>query len=77
MATNSKLSERFPKVIRPATMIVRGMAMGTKSAKEKNISLANKSGAMPLPTSSSINFQRNCIKNRNIDKKKVTAKGPT
>ena len=34
MATNSKLSLKFPKVINPATMMVNGMAIGTKSAKE-------------------------------------------
>jgi hypothetical protein len=34
IATNSKLSLKFPKVIKPATMIVSGIAIGTKSAKE-------------------------------------------
>jgi hypothetical protein len=34
MATSSKLSLKFPKVIKPATMIVSGIAIGTKSANE-------------------------------------------
>jgi hypothetical protein len=34
IATNSKLSLKLPKVIKPATMMVNGIAMGTKSANE-------------------------------------------
>jgi hypothetical protein len=77
MATNSKLSDRFPKVIRAATMTVRGKAIGTKSANESPINFNMTPVGMPFPTSSSMYFQRNCIKNKNKLSTKVTMNGPT
>ena len=77
MDTNSKLSDRFPKVIKPATITVIGSAIGTKSANESPINFSNTRVVMPLPTNSSMYFQRNCIKNRNKLSKNVTAKSRT
>jgi hypothetical protein len=76
IATNSKLSERFPKVINAATITVRGKAMGTKSAKDSPINLIKTPVGIPFPTNSSMYFHRNCIKKRNKLNTNVTMNGP-
>jgi len=75
-ATSSKLSDKFPNVINPATIMVKGNAIGTKSANDKKISFTMTKAGIPLPTSSSMYFQRNCIKNRNKLNTNVTKNGP-
>ena len=77
MATNSKLSDKLPNVISPATIIVSGNAIGTKSANDKNINFNITEAGIPLPTNSLIYFQRNCIKNKKRLNTNVTRKGPT
>jgi len=74
MATSSKLSDRFPNVINPATITVIGSAIGTRSANERKISLNKARVGIPFPTSSSMYFQRNCIKNKNRLNMNVTTK---
>ena len=76
IATNSKLSDKFPNVMSPATIIVNGNAIGTKSANDKNINFNMTVAGIPLPTNSLIYFQRNCIKNKKRLSTNVTRKGP-
>lgn len=76
IATNSKLSDKFPNVMSPATIIVKGNAIGTKSANDKNINFNITVAGIPLPTNSLMYFQRNCIKNKKRLNTNVTRKGP-
>ena len=75
-ATISYDSERFPNVIKLDSNTAKGKAIGIKSAREKNKSRATTCHSNPLPTRSSMYFQRNSIKNKNIEMKKVPRKGP-
>ena len=61
MASNSRRSPKFPKVINEANRIAKGSAIGTRNkAAYINIS-ANTGIPRPFPTISSMYRQRNCI----------------
>src|SRR6478672_1117062 len=63
MATSSKLSPRFPKVIMDESKSERGNASGTAVAATNPINLKMVNTSSPLPTRSSIYNQKNCITN--------------
>lgn len=75
-ATISYDSDKLPKVIKLESKTARGKAIGIKSAKEKNNKRATTCHSKPLPTRSSMYFQRKSIKNKNIEMKKVPRNGP-
>ena len=76
IATNSKLSPKFPKVIIEEIKIAMGMASVNKEALvyQRNFPIVKKSS--PFPTKSSTYFQRPCINNTKKAIKKVATKGP-
>lgn len=76
MATNSKLSPRFPKVIIDEMRIAIGIARvsSVALAYHTNVMMVKKSN--PLPTKSSIYFHSVCIINTKSAIKKVTINGP-
>lgn len=76
MATNSKVSPRFPNVIIDDNNIANGRAKGISVAETYIINFKMIIKSKPLPTKSSIYNQKNCITNTNNDIKKVAKKGP-
>ena len=77
MATNSKLSPRLPKVMMEEIKIASGNANGIAVAVTYAVSSKMLVSSNPLPTKSSIYFQKNCITNTKRVMKKVAMKGPT
>lgn len=75
-ATISYDSAKFPNVIKLDNKTESGNAIGIRSAREKKIRRATTCQSKPLPTRSSMYFQRKSIRNRNIDIKNVPKKGP-
>ena len=71
IAVSSKFSPKLPKVINEANRMANGKAMGTnvKMAYKKNS--AKTDHDTPLPTSSEMCFQRNCINKIKIQIRKV------
>ena len=76
MATNSKLSPRFPKVIIEEIRMAIGIAKARREAPAYQINCPMVTISKPLPTKSSIYFQSICIINTNTAMKKVIMKGP-
>jgi hypothetical protein len=76
MATNSKVSPRFPKVIIDESSMARGSARGTSVAQTYKMNLAMVNISRPLPTISSIYNQKNCSTSTNNVIKKVAINGP-
>jgi hypothetical protein len=76
MATISKVSPRFPKVIMPESNIDRGKAKGTQCTTTKPISFINTQKLSPLPTISSKYNQKNCNVNTKTAIVNVAKKGP-
>src|ERR1700759_4982261 len=76
IATNSKLSPRFPKVIIDEIRMAIGIesVSSVAPAYHKNFPIVRRSS--PLPTRSSIYFQRFCITNTKKEIKKAAIKGP-
>ena len=76
MATNSKLSPRFPNVIIDEINIAIGIASINNDALayHKNWQIVAKSS--PFPTRSSMYFHKLCIISTKNAIKKVTTKGP-
>ena len=76
IATNSKLSPRFPNVIIDDIKIDRGKANGIAVAVTYAVSFRIFEKSNPLPTKSSMYFQKNCITKMNRVMKKVAMNGP-
>jgi len=76
IATNSKLSPRLPNVMIDEIKIESGNAKGIAVAVTYAVSLSKLENSNPLPTKSSIYFQKNCITNMNKVMKKVAMNGP-
>ena len=76
MATSSKLSPSFPNVIIDESKMAIGNARVTNVALAYNKNLKRMVNSKPLPTRSSIYFQRICITKTNSVTKNVTIKGP-
>src|SRR6185369_5573817 len=76
MATSSKLSPRLPKVMIEEIRMAMGMASVSKEELmyHKNFPMVHRSS--PLPTRSSIYFQRFCIISTKKAMKNVTMNGP-
>lgn len=77
IATSSKLSPRFPKVINEDNNTARGNARGTKTALWYKINSRIKLAPSPFPTKSSIYNQKNCMMSTSNVIKNVAIKGPT
>ena len=76
MATISKVSPRFPKVIMPESSMDKGNAKGTQCITTKPINLSRTKKFKPLPTISSKYNQKNCSVNTKTAIEKVAKKGP-
>ena len=76
IASNSLFSPKFPSVISDARSVAKGSAMGTSPAEAYTSNSTITFHSSPLPTKSSIYFQRNCIKRMNMAMKKVITSGP-
>lgn len=76
MATNSKLSLKFPKVIMDEIKIAIGIASIRSEALAYQINCAIVIKSSPFPTKSSIYFHKLCIINTKNPMKKVMMKGP-
>jgi hypothetical protein len=76
MATNSKLSLKFPKVIMDEINIAIGIASINSDALAYQINCAIVIKSRPFPTKSSIYFHKLCIINTKNPMKKVMMKGP-
>ena len=76
IATSSKVSPRFPKVIIDESNTASGRASGTRVALNKAISRTMSIPSIPLPTKSSIHSQKNWMINTNSVIKKVAMNGP-
>ena len=74
-AISSEFSPRFPKVMMLASRIARGRAIGTRLADTYISSSVITVNDNPLPASSSIHFQRNCMRRMKIVMKKVRING--
>ena len=76
MATNSKLSPRFPKVMMDENNNANGNAVVKVVAETNPISskMVNKSN--PLPTRSSMYSQKNCIVSTKVEIVSAAKKGP-
>lgn len=77
IATSSKLSPRFPKVINEERSTARGSASGINTALWYQMNRRMVNASSPLPTKSSIQSQKNCITNTKRVMKKVATNGPT
>ena len=77
IATNSKVSPRFPKVIIEESKTASGSDKGTMVAATKEISCAMVIRSMPFPTISSIYNQKNWSTRTKEVIKKVAINGPT
>ena len=76
MATNSKLSLKFPKVIMDEIKMAIGIASINSDALAYQINCAIVIKSSPFPTKSSIYFHKLCIINTKNPMKKVMMKGP-
>jgi hypothetical protein len=76
IATNSKLSPRFPNVMIDDIKIDRGKANGIAVAVTYAVSFMILEISNPFPTKSSMYFQKNCITKMNRVMKKVAMNGP-
>ena len=76
IATNSKLSPRLPNVMIEDIKIDNGNANGIAVAVTYAVSLRMFEKSNPLPTKSSMYFQKNCITRINRVMKKVAMNGP-
>ena len=76
-ASSSRFSARLPNVIKEASRTESGKASGTSVAVVYKRNSAITLNSSPFPISSSIYFQRNCIRSINTTKKKVRINGPT
>jgi hypothetical protein len=76
MATNSKFSPMLPNVIIEASKILRGNANGTSVVDMKISNWRIVQAFTPLPISSSMYNQKNCMTNTKSATKKVTINGP-
>lgn len=76
MATSSKVSPRFPNVIKEDNKTDNGNARGISVALRYNMNLKMVDVSTPLPTKSSIHNQKNCIINTNTVMKKIATNGP-
>ena len=77
IATSSKLSPKLPKVMMEEISMASGSASGIAVAVTYNVSSKMLARSRPLPTRSSMYFQKNCITNTNSVMKKVAINGPT
>ena len=75
-AVSSLYSPRFPKVIRAASSIARGRAIGTKESEKWNRSSATTFISSPLPASSSTYIHRNWRISIISTMKNVSMSGP-
>ena len=76
MATNSKLSPRFPKLMIEEIRIAIGMANTIRAALAYQINFPMVAKSNPFPTRSSIYFHKICIINTKTAIKKVMMNGP-
>ena len=76
IATNSKLSLKFPKVIMDEIKMAIGIASISNEALAYQINCAIVIKSSPFPTKSSIYFHKLCIINTKNPMKKVMMKGP-
>jgi hypothetical protein len=76
MATNSKLSLKFPKVIMDEIKMAIGIASINKDALAYQTNCAIVTKSSPFPTKSSIYFHKLCIINTKKPMKKVMMNGP-
>ena len=77
IATSSKFSPMLPNVIIDARRMLNGKASGTRVVDIYTSNWMIVQMFIPLPMSSSIYSQKNCITKTKRDIKKVTINGPT
>lgn len=76
MATSSKDSPKFPKVMMEEKRSANGSAMGTHDNVTRPIKYKRVGRSNPLPTKSSMYNQKNCMVSTNNEIRKAPINGP-
>lgn len=76
MATSSKDSPRFPKVMIAEKSNERGSAVGIQNKVTRPTNLAMVGKSSPFPTRSSMYSQKNCMVSTKTEMEKAAMKGP-